>query len=137
MYSQILHGPVEYGKDIVVLLNQKEHPVLRMYQVKSGDITKTVWDKARNELEEMFLVPPSALLIPNDIQHREGILICNGQATPYVIPVIEAWFQEQRTTFGRNYRFMHLDDLVQWITRDRLYNELRAALNDLGLQLIL
>ena len=134
MYSQILHGPVEYGKDIVVLLNQNGHPVLHMYQVKSGNITKTVWDKARSELEEMFLVPPSTLLIPNTIKNREGILICNGQATPYVVPVIEAWFQEQQTTFGRKYRFMHLDDLVQWITRDKLYNELRAALSDLGLQ---
>jgi hypothetical protein len=49
LYAQIRHGPIEYGKDIVVLVEVDGKNVLKMYQVKAGDITKPVWSKdARN-----------------------------------------------------------------------------------------
>ena len=38
----------------------------------------------------------------------------------------------QRRDLGREFEFMDLDDIVQWIERDRLINEFRAALRELG-----
>jgi hypothetical protein len=43
LYAQILHGPLEYGKDVVVLLEEDNQRVLSMYQVKCGNISKPVW----------------------------------------------------------------------------------------------
>ena len=61
LYAQIRHGPIEYGKDVVVLLEVDGRRVLRMWQAKCGDITVPKWNASRNELEQMFLVPVSEL----------------------------------------------------------------------------
>ena len=55
LYAQILHGPLEYGKDVVVGLEEGGRRVLRMYQLKCGDISTPVWRNTRSQLEEMFL----------------------------------------------------------------------------------
>ena len=41
--------------------------------------------------------------------------------------------EEQARVHGRSFSFMHLDALVDWILRDRLVNEFRAAARELGL----
>src|SRR5439155_23209877 len=56
-YAQVRHGPVEYGKDLVALLDVDGEPILYFYQVKVGDIDKKKWRESSAELEEMFLVP--------------------------------------------------------------------------------
>ena len=48
-------------------------------------------------------------------------------------PVIDGWLQEQRETHKRLVEFTHLDALVDWITKGRLVNELRAALREHGI----
>jgi hypothetical protein len=136
-YAQILHGPLEYGKDVVVLSEEGERPVLRMYQVKIGDMKTPVWRTARQELEEMFLVPLSEFVVgrwPEVV--RRGILVCNGHALSNVVPSMEGWFLEQKRAHGREFEFMHLDDIVKWIVRDRLVNEFRAALAEIGVRMM-
>src|SRR5207249_6362503 len=56
LYAQIRHGPIEYGKDIAVVVEKDSKRILRLYQAKVGDITVPVWRNATHELEEMFLV---------------------------------------------------------------------------------
>ena len=34
---------------------------------------------------------------------------------------------------GREYKFIHLDDIVQWISRERLVNEFRIVLSELDI----
>jgi hypothetical protein len=46
---------------------------------------------------------------------------------------MQGWSEIQKRDHGRNFRFMDLDDIVQWIERERLVNEFRAALLDLGI----
>jgi hypothetical protein len=43
LYAQIRHGPIEYGKDIAVLVETSDGLILRLYQVKVGDISKATW----------------------------------------------------------------------------------------------
>ncbi len=135
-YAQILHGPLEYGKDIVVVVRSDNQVILRMYQLKIGDITTAVWTDARRELEDMFLVPVSDFQLRDAPDTREGILLCNGHCNPYVQPVMDAWYREQERDHRRQIRFEHLDDLVGWITRERLISELRAALEEYGVPII-
>jgi hypothetical protein len=59
LYAQLRHGPIEYGKDIVVLLENEGLVVLRQYQAKCGEIDKRKWRESKDELEEIFLVPLS------------------------------------------------------------------------------
>jgi hypothetical protein len=45
------------------------------------------------------------------------------------------WFKEQQEKHARVVTFMHLDGLVDWIVKDRLVNELRAALQEEGVNI--
>src|SRR5262249_6963520 len=127
------HGPLEYGKDVVAVLEMGGRRVLRMWQAKIGNITVPKWRESRNELEEMYLVPLASLHVGVEVDEREGILVCNGHANPNVEPAIEGWFAEQEHDHHRRFRFMHLDDLVHWIIDDQLVNEFRSVLDELGI----
>jgi hypothetical protein len=132
LYSQVRHGPIEYGRDIVALVEVEEEVILYLYQVKCGDIDKRKWRESTDELEEMFLVPFSALQLPMSPTRTIGVLVCNGHANPYVEPVMEGWFSQQLEKHGRTIEFHHLDWLVDWITDKRLVNELKKALDEQG-----
>jgi hypothetical protein len=136
-YAQIRHGPIEFGKDLAVVVEEGGRQILRMYQVKCGEIDKKKWRESRDELEEMFQVPLPVFQLAVVPDVREGVLVATGHANPYVEPVMNAWFAEERETFGRRISFMHLDDLVGWIFRERLISEFKAALSELGIGLII
>jgi hypothetical protein len=112
-------------------------PVLKMYQVKVGNLKTSMWRSARQELEEMFLVPLSEFVVGGlpEVVHR-GILGCNGHPLSTVVPSTEGWFLEQKRDHGRALEFMHLNDIVRWIVRDRLVNEFRAALAEIGVAVV-
>jgi hypothetical protein len=134
LYAQIRQGPLEYGKDVVVLIEKGGKRILRMYQVKCGDITISKWRKSRDELEEIFLVRLSKFQISDEVDLREAILVCNGHANPHAEPIMQGWFQEQKRVYRRDILFIHLDGLVNWVVKDRLINEFKAALNEIGLK---
>jgi hypothetical protein len=134
LYSQVRHGPLEYGKDITALLEIEGVIVLRHFQAKCGDIDTRKWRESKDELEQIFLVPLQSLQLPVLPQRIEGVLVTNGHANTYVEPVMTGWFDEQRKTHGRHVSFMHLDGLVDWIVENRLVNELRAALQEEGIK---
>lgn len=131
LYAQVRHGPLEYGKDIVAVLERDGDLVLEMYQAKVGDITMATWPKAREQLEEMFQVAMSHAQFDVQPDRREGILVFNGHLNPYVEPVVEDWLREQRRDHRRSYRLLHLDGIVTWVVGQRLVNELRDALREL------
>jgi hypothetical protein len=134
LYAQLRHGPIEYGKDIVVLFENEDHAVvLREYQVKCGEINTKKWRESKDELEEIFLVSLSKFQLPMTAQRIEAVLVTNGHANPFVERVMEGWFKEQREQCGRHVEFLHLDGLVDWIAEHRLVNELRVALNEQGI----
>jgi hypothetical protein len=136
LYAQIRHGPLEYGKDIVVLVEDNNDLVFQMYQVKAGDITVPVWRAARAELEEMFHVDVSSVQLPAEADRREGILIFNGHFNSNVEPLVSGWLAEQIADHHRSYSIMHLDSIVDWIMRKGLVNELRSGLTELEIAII-
>jgi hypothetical protein len=64
LYAQLRHGPIEYGKDLAVLVEQDGTAILRLYQVKCGEIDKKKWRESEDELNEMFLVPLEPFQLP-------------------------------------------------------------------------
>jgi hypothetical protein len=136
LYVQLRHGPIEYGKDIAVLIEDEGEVVLTMYAVKAGDISKGAWPAAQQQLEEIFLVPMPDVQLPVAPTGREAVLAFNGHLNPYVEPVAQGWLHEQERVHGRRIRIMHLDDLVSWIIDARLVNELRAACTEYGVPIV-
>jgi hypothetical protein len=135
-YAQIRQGPLEYGKDIAVLAEDNGAIVLQMYQVKAGNIGVPVWRVARGELEEIFQVPLQEVQLSVKPERREGILIFNGHLNPNVEPPVAGWLAEQRRDHGRSFYIMHLDLIVDWILRKGLVNDLRSALDELGISVL-
>jgi hypothetical protein len=127
-YAQIRHGPFEYGKDLGALVEVDAHPILRLYQVKLGDINKTNWPESREQLEQMLLVPIPALHLPVKPESIEAFLVTNGHASPHVEPIIDAWIERQKNEHGYHIEFLHLDRLIDWIVKGRLLTELKTAL---------
>jgi len=136
LYAQIRHGPLEYGKDIVALVEVEDHVLLQMYQVKAGDINVPLWSAVTYQLEQIFLVELDDVQLPVAPHSREGILIFNGHLNTYVEPIVAGWIKQQREQLGRSFRIMHLDDVVHWIIDSRLINELRQALAELGIPIV-
>lgn len=135
LYAQIVHGPIEWGKDIIALVETEDHLELRMYQVKCGDMTTPAWRETRPQLEEMFQTPLAKSIISEDLNpSRVGILIYNGHPKLHVAPAMDGWLDEQKQDHAREYKFIHLDGIVRWINDDRLFSEYRKALADVGLE---
>ena len=134
LYSQIRHGPIEYGKDIVVCREDGGRRILWMYSVKVGELKKAAWkSEVRPQLEEIFQVPFDSPEIPGEIDERVGVLVWNDHIDPYADPLVKGWLKEQRETFGRRYELMHIDSLVSYVADNRLGATLRKALRDEGL----
>jgi hypothetical protein len=133
LYAQVRHGPLEYGKDVVALVEESGRNVLRMYQLKCGDIGTPGWQAVRPQLEEMFLVPLTSMNVTERVDDRIGVLVCNGHAQPNVDPIMVGWFEQELRDHGHRYEFMHLDNLANWIIQGRLYGAFRAALREEGL----
>ena len=72
MYAQLRHGPIEFGKDLAALVQDDRGVVLKLYQVKCGDMDKKKWRESKDELEEMFLVPIAPLHLPLEPTRVEG-----------------------------------------------------------------
>jgi hypothetical protein len=133
-YAQIRHGPLEYGKDVVALIEVGDGPVLDMYQAKVGDISLPQWRKVKPQLEEMFEVDVEPLQLPVEPTRRNGILIFNGHVLPTAEPAVAGWQEDQRDR-GREVAFMHLDAIVEWIVMGRLIGEFRSAANEVGVSI--
>ncbi len=128
-YAQIRHGPIEFGKDLAVFIEENSLNILRMYQVKCGDINKQDWKyNCRPQLEEMFQIPMSDFQHPTPIHNSVGILIWNGHFNPYIEDIAKNWKKEQLDVLNRKYEFMNLDSIVNYIIDMRLVNSLRASL---------
>jgi hypothetical protein len=132
LYAQIRHGPIEFGKDLVALVDIEGRTVLRLYQVKCGDLSLPKWRESKDELDELLTVPVSTFQLPKPHDAIEGFLVVNGHVKPNAEPAMEAWFAETRKR-GYSVEFMHLDKLVRWIFTDGLESEFRAVLREVGI----
>ena len=133
-YSHIRHGPLEYGKDIVVCREDGGRRILSIYSVKVGVLKKATWHKeVCPQLEEMYLVPLNSPEIPSEIDEHISILVWNNHFDPYAEPLVNGWLKVQYDTFGRKYELMHIDRLVSYVTQNSLGGTLRQALRAEGL----
>jgi hypothetical protein len=130
-----VYGPFERGHDIVAMLSLDGRYLLRLYQIKTGDISLSTWREARAAMEE------SMRSIMEDIPkssgarvQKVGTLILDGHVHEDVQPEVETWLVNERRAYGHEVDVMFLDGLVDWIVAERLTNDLRAALRELGIR---
>ncbi|MES0491341.1 MAG: hypothetical protein ABUK01_15210 [Leptospirales bacterium] len=136
-YAQIVHGPMEHGKDILVVLEEQGINTLLSYQVKIGDIKTSAWRDIKPQLEEVFEVEPPAIITDDTVIHDKiGILIFNGHPNTAAEEKMSGWKHERFEKLGNKYEFMHLDSIVQFIVQNKLYSELRKTLQEFQIDLI-
>jgi hypothetical protein len=136
LFVQLRHGVAEYGKDIVKLEPVSNRNILKMYQVKAGNIDMRKWRDSRNELEDMFYADLSDVQLPAKPDAYEGILIFNGHIHPLTEPLVKGWLEEQKRDHGRTFTIMGLDSIVTWIVDNRLTSELRQVLSELEISIV-
>jgi hypothetical protein len=131
-YAQVRHGPLEYGKDVVALIDRDGKTVLQMYQLKAGDITMKNLPQVKEELDNIFLTDLADVQLSMQPDEREAVLFFNGHINTYAEPVVSGWLKLQRDSLKREVRIMNLDSIVRWIVGGSLINEYRAAASELG-----
>lgn len=132
LYAQITHGPIEYGKDLISVTAGPSGLILSMYQLKVGPLDKAKWEKARAEVEEIFLVEPNLPPGIGGIVERRAFIVVNSHPNPYTMPLVTNWISEQARVHNRQIEFLHLDRLANYVSQHRLFNELRIALSENG-----
>jgi hypothetical protein len=132
-YAHVRHGPLEYGKDVVSVIEKDGRNVLEMYQAKVGDMTLKGWREVRGQLEDMFLVTVPAVQIPVRVDSREGFLFFNGHLRPDAEPAVAGWLADQRDVHKRSISIMQIDQIASWIVGEHLETEFQAVLGEIGL----
>jgi hypothetical protein len=124
-HTKLVHGPVEYGKDVVALEEHRGKLVLRYYAIKAGDITMRNWPSLKESLEQAATVPSQDAVIA---QHGplpiSVVALFNGHVNPHADPVVNAWKAEQLGR-GRDIEFVGLDALTQRVKSKGLVDFLR------------
>lgn len=133
LFSHILHGPVEYGKDLVVVRREGERAVLRMYQAKVGSVTLKSWPGIAAQLEMMFQVPFTPAGLAGPIDERIGVLVITGHVDPHANPVVGGWIEQQRRAHGRTYEVLDIDGLASMVVERRSYRLFRRACEQNGI----
>ncbi len=131
IYAQNIHGIFEHGRDILFLKEESGQLILKLYQVKVGDISTPDWREIKPQLEEMMEVtPPASLELESKEYIKIGILAFNGHIKPIVDPKVEGWQKKRLDEMEEEYQIMHLDKMVKFIFENRLVSEFREILNE-------
>ncbi len=133
-YSHIRHGPIEYGKDLVICRNINSKKINYCYSFKVGELKKSQWNKeVRPQLEEIFQVKFESPELNEDVLDTIGVLLWNDHLSPYVEPIVRGWLDEQKNVHGRQFELMNIDSVVNYIKDNKLSGLLREALRDEGI----
>jgi len=120
LHVKITCGPLEYGKDIIAVVDDAGVATLHFYALKVGDIDRGKWDSVKESIDQMFTVPVDNPMI-NQIAPAKicGFLVLNGHFNEYIDPIVSAWLKEL-TSRGWDITVMDLDSLGRWIVSKRL-----------------
>jgi enamine deaminase RidA (YjgF/YER057c/UK114 family) len=128
LHADVVQGPVRSGRNVALLLRQNGQLVLRLFRAMAGGTRMATWSDVRSEVEEIFRSPLRGLAPLAGPVRRMGTLVLNSRLAEADRSELAAWSGRLRRAFGPEAEVMDLDDYVQWIVRDRLVNDLRAAL---------
>ncbi len=113
-------GPLEYGKDIIAVLDDEGIATLHFYAVKVGDIDRGKWGSVKESIDEMFTVPVDNPMVKQIAPTKMcGFLVFNGHFNEYIDPIASAWIEELISR-GWDITVMDLDSLGKWIVSKRL-----------------
>lgn len=132
MHADVVHGPIRSGRNVALLLRHDGALVLRLFRASAGGSPDADWSEVRSETEEIFRSPLTGLPPMSGPARRVGTLVLNRRLAEDVRSQLAAWAGRLRRSFGPEAEVMDLDDCVDWIVRDRLVNDLRAALAEPG-----
>jgi len=130
LHAKITCGPLEYGKDIIAVVDDGSVAILHFYAMKVGDIDRSKWNSVKESIDQMFTVPVDNPII-NQITPAKirGFLVFNGHFNVYLDPIVSAWLNEL-TSRGWDITIMDLDSLGKWIVSKRLVGVLKKFVSN-------
>ncbi len=125
-HAKVTHGPIEWGKDVVAIIDDEGTPRLHMYAIKAGDIDSRKWPSAKEAIDQMFTVSIDNPLVT---QHQpstvHGFLVFNGHFNQHIDPVANAWLSKLRSEKNWDIQVYDIDGLSKWIVSNRLVGVVR------------
>jgi hypothetical protein len=120
-HAKITHGPIEFGKDVLAVVDDEGAPSLNLYAVKVGDIDAGKWPSVKESIDQIFTVENSNPLVTQaSPTTTRAFLVFNGHFNAYTDPIADGWFRELRLNRGWNIEILDLDGLSRWIISHRL-----------------
>jgi hypothetical protein len=130
-HAKITHGPIEFGKDILAIMDDFGTPKLHLYAMKAGDIDARKWPSVKESIDQMFTI-----LISNPIVTQyepvsvHGFLVFNGHFNQHIDPVANAWFDELCSERNWDLKVIDIDGLSKWIVSKRLVSVLQKFMKE-------
>lgn len=129
-HAKVTHGPIEFGKDIVAIIDNEGTPVLHLYAVKAGDIDARKWLSAKESIDQIFTVSINNPLVTQYSPTKtKGFLLFNGHFNQHIESVADGWLKELRSNRHWDIEVYDLNGLSKWIVSNRLVRVLRKKLN--------
>ncbi len=120
-HSKITHGPIEYGRDIVAIVDENSIPILHLYAVKAGDINAQKWREVKESIDQLFTVSINNPLVtqckPASVR---GFLAFNGHFNAHVDPIADGWLRQIREKQDWDIKVIDLEGLSRWVVSHRL-----------------
>lgn len=134
-HAKVTCGPIEYGKDIIAVIDNKGIPELHLYALKVGDIDVTKWRAVKEAIDQMFTVPVDNPLVNQYAPTKTcGFLVFNGHFNQHVDSVASAWFAELRSSKRWDLTVFDIDGLSKWIVTQRLVSVLSEFSKQLSIR---
>jgi hypothetical protein len=117
-HAKITHGPIEYGKDVIGVIEEGDEVVLQIYAIKAGDLTMKNWPSLKEALDQASSVPVTNPVVDQLRPWRRRVVaLFNGHINSYADPVVKGWIRSRREQ-GVDIELCSLEQLAE-LVRDR------------------
>lgn len=115
VHAKVNHGPVEYGKDVLVVEHVPSGLCVKCFAIKAGDINARNWPTLKESLEQAMTVTIQDPIVRQYMPLPVVVVaLFNGHINAFTEPVVAAW-RDELLARGRVIEFMGIDALARWV----------------------
>jgi hypothetical protein len=136
VHTKITHGPIEHGRDLIVVLTEGSTKCIWMIQAKVGRIERRTLRELKDQIEAMFSTRLDDPHIPDEaILPKKGFVMHTDIITSHIDPEFLGWLEAQQKDHGWSIELWGPDRLVEWLIANELHGILRSFAERHGIRL--